>query len=68
MLVLFVLCSVTGFCANNTSPSKEVVVYTSLDKVFSEPVLQEFEKQTGIKVKAVYDSEATDTGDSYLIL
>ena len=26
-----------------------MVVYTSEDKIFSEPVLQEFEKKTGIK-------------------
>ncbi|MFN3532917.1 MAG: extracellular solute-binding protein [Candidatus Brocadia sp.] len=37
----------------------EVVVYTSEDKVFSEPVLQAFEKKTGIKVKAIYDVEET---------
>ncbi len=48
-------------CKNKGSPRKEVVVYTSLDKVFSQPVLQEFEKQTGIKVLDVYDSEATKT-------
>ena len=50
-----------GGCKELKQESKEVVVYTSLDKVFSEPVLEEFEKQTGIKVKAVYDSEATKT-------
>ncbi len=39
----------------------EVVVYTALDRIFSEPILQEFEKQTGIKVLAVYDTESTKT-------
>lgn len=39
----------------------EVTVYTSLDQVFSEPVLQEFERRTGIKVKAAYDVEASKT-------
>lgn len=43
------------------APQQEVVVYTSLDKVFSQPILEAFEKQTGIKVLAVYDSEATKT-------
>ncbi len=38
-----------------------VVVYTSLDQVYSEPVLGEFERQTGIRVDAVYDTEATKT-------
>lgn len=39
----------------------EVVVYTSLDRNLAEPVLQEFERQSGIRVKAVYDTEATKT-------
>ncbi len=39
----------------------EVVIYTSLDKVFSQPILEAFEKQTGINVLPVYDSEATKT-------
>lgn len=39
----------------------EVVIYTSLDQIFSEPVLKAFEKKTGIKVKAVYDIEAAKT-------
>ena len=42
-------------------PVEQVVIYTSLDKVFSQPVLEAFEKETGIKVLAVYDSEATKT-------
>ena len=37
----------------------EVVVYTTVDQVFSEPILKDFEKETGIKVKAVYDTEET---------
>jgi iron(III) transport system substrate-binding protein len=41
--------------------AKEVVIYTSLDQIFSEPVLKAFEKKTGIKVKAVYDVEAAKT-------
>lgn len=39
----------------------EVVIYTSVDRNFSEPVLKEFEKQTGIKIKPVYDVEAAKT-------
>ncbi|MEI6132912.1 MAG: extracellular solute-binding protein [Bacillota bacterium] len=42
-----------------TNPQKTVVVYTSVDQVFSEKLFQMFEKQTGIKVKAVYDVEAS---------
>lgn len=40
---------------------KEVVIYTSVDQIFSEPILSDFEKATGIKVKAVYDVEASKT-------
>jgi hypothetical protein len=39
--------------------AEEVVVYTSEDQVFSEPVLKAFEAKTGITVKAVYDMEET---------
>ena len=35
------------------------VVYTSFDQVFSEPVLRRFEQNTGIRVRAVYDTEET---------
>lgn len=40
---------------------QQVVVYTSLDQVFSEPILRAFEERTGIEVKAVYDVEASKT-------
>jgi len=43
--------------------ARVVVVYVSEDQVFSEPILMDFEKETGIKVKAVYDTEeAKSTG------
>jgi len=47
--------------AMNLAFAEEVVIYTSLDQVFSEPVLQTFEQETGIRVKAVYDVEASKT-------
>jgi iron(III) transport system substrate-binding protein len=40
-------------------PAETVVVYVSHDQVFSEPILKDFERDTGIKVKAVYDTEET---------
>ncbi|MGR3218185.1 MAG: extracellular solute-binding protein [Candidatus Anammoxibacter sp.] len=39
--------------------TNELVVYVSEDRVFSEPILRDFERETGIKVKAVYDTEET---------
>ncbi|MFQ5862580.1 MAG: extracellular solute-binding protein [Candidatus Brocadiales bacterium] len=41
----------------------EVVVYTSVDRLFSEPVLKDFERKSGIKVKTLFDTEeAKSTG------
>lgn len=40
---------------------RTVVVYTSVDQVYSEPVFRDFENQTGIQVLPVYDVEATKT-------
>ncbi|MGE3335893.1 MAG: extracellular solute-binding protein [Rhodospirillaceae bacterium] len=39
------------------SPVATVVVYVSHDQVFSEPILKDFETESGIKVRAVYDTE-----------
>jgi iron(III) transport system substrate-binding protein len=50
-----------GCRSKDDKPQKEVVVYTSLDQVFSEPILRAFEEETGIKILPVYDSEATKT-------
>jgi iron(III) transport system substrate-binding protein len=36
-----------------------VVVYVSEDQVFSEPILKDFERETGTRVQAVYDTEET---------
>jgi iron(III) transport system substrate-binding protein len=48
---------------NACAKENEVVVYVSEDQVFSEPILKDFEKETGIKVRAVYDTEeAKGTG------
>src|ERR1700733_8624702 len=38
-----------------------VVIYTSQDEVYAEPILKEFEKETGLQVRPVYDSEAVKT-------
>jgi len=62
-LICFILILLGFVCCSKQQPvaQQEVVVYTSLDKVFSQPILEEFERKTGIKVKSVYDSEATKT-------
>lgn len=39
----------------------EVVVYVSVDQQYAEPILEDFEADTGIHMKAVYDVEAAKT-------
>ncbi len=42
---------------------QEVVVYTSVDQPFSEPILKDFERERGITVRTVFDTEeAKSTG------
>ncbi len=50
---------ISGLWGCTKSTAREVVVYTSEDQVFSEPILRAFEAKTGITVKAVYDTEET---------
>ena len=56
LIVVFLIVLITISCNNN---SNVVVVYTTVDQIFSEPVLKEFETETGIIVKAVFDTEET---------
>ncbi len=43
------------------SSEREVVVYTALDREFSQPIFDTFQEQTGIRVLAKYDTESTKT-------
>ena len=47
--------------AGCSSSGDSVTVYTSQDQVYAEPILQRFEQETGVRVRAVYDSEAVKT-------
>src|SRR5215210_5196954 len=53
---IILLCLLIHSCKQS---SNEVVVYCSVDQVFSEPILKDFERETGIKVKPVFDTEET---------
>ncbi len=59
-----VLMLAVGGCRSESptkSPPAEVIVYTALDREFSEPILNEFTRQTGIAVRPKYDTESTKT-------
>ena len=66
----FLLCVVALLCwlgcergdmADRSTAVREVVVYTALDRGFSEPILEAFTQKTGIKVLPQYDTESTKT-------
>ncbi len=62
LLILFLFVGVLAVAVWRFYPSigaPVVTVYVSHDQVFSEPILKDFEKETGIQVRAVYDTEET---------
>lgn len=59
-VILVVVIAAGAYMALNRE-KREVVIYTSVDQIFSEPILDMFEEETGITVKAVYDVEAAKT-------
>ena len=61
--LLIALLSFAGLsCKSKSNESRrQIVLYCSVDQVVAEPIVAEFEKQTGIKVLARYDTEAGKT-------
>ena len=64
----FYLCSSVFICGlfallfcgcDRDSAARTVVLYTSIDQPVAAPIVREFEKQTGIRVVLVTDTEAT---------
>ncbi|NOY69064.1 MAG: extracellular solute-binding protein [Deltaproteobacteria bacterium] len=60
LICLFAVIGI-GLWVPGVFAGETVVVYTSVDQVFSEPVLKAFEATTGIHVRALYDVEAAKT-------
>src|SRR6267142_2407557 len=55
------LTSLIGLTGLVSKPSRQVVVYCAQDQTYAEPIFRDFEKENGIKVRAVYDNEAVKT-------
>src|SRR6266699_3779641 len=55
ILVTLALIPILTSC--RATSSRTVVVYVSEDQVFSEPILKDFERETGITIKPVFDTE-----------
>lgn len=56
--------AIAGFIAcRSPEPTRNadrtVTVYVSTDRVFSEPVLREYERKSGVRINAAYDTEET---------
>jgi len=48
-----------GRSASEQAAPRSVTVYVSTDRVFSEPVLREYERRSGVRVNVAYDTEET---------
>lgn len=61
-IVIVLLSSVLPSCKENPNQGRrQVVLYCSVDQAVAEPIIAEFEKQTGVKVLARFDTEASKT-------
>jgi iron(III) transport system substrate-binding protein len=50
-----------GCPPSDSAPTREVVVYCALDRLYAQPILEAFSEETGIVVKPKWDTEATKT-------
>ena len=46
---------------NRSTARREVVVYVAVDRRDAEPILKQFEEESGFQVRALYDAEAAKT-------
>jgi iron(III) transport system substrate-binding protein len=53
------LSAVVAAACRGTDRSREVTAYVSADRPFSEPIMQEYQRQSGVRVNVVYDTEET---------
>src|SRR5262249_19543537 len=61
IVALLAIHSLTASAALFSKSSPEVIVYCAQDQTYAEPIFADFQKETGIKVRAVYDNEAVKT-------
>lgn len=56
--ILLAFCLYAYFQSCSPAPN-EVTIYVTIDQVYAAPILRDFEKRTGIKVREVFDTEET---------
>jgi iron(III) transport system substrate-binding protein len=60
MVCTLAFCSISLSCRESPR-QRQVILYCSVDQAIAEPIVAEFEKQTGVKVLARFDTEAGKT-------
>lgn len=62
-LCLGILAPFFSGCHSQSAPatSNRVVLYCSVDDVYAKPIIKNLEKQTGLKIDVLYDTEAAKT-------
>lgn len=61
VLASLMLVSACGCISKPPAGTAEVVAYTSLDREFSQPIYDDYEKEKNVKVLAKFDAESTKT-------
>ena len=61
LIMLLVLTATSLAACQARKQTPRVVIYTSVDQIYSEPILKAFEARSGVQVLAVYDVEAAKT-------
>ena len=61
VIILVLVAVLTGLSCSKGPDRQEVVLYCSVDQALAEPIVAEFERQSGITVLARYDTEASKT-------
>lgn len=61
VLVSVMLVTACGCISQPPAGTAEVVAYTSLDREFSQPIYDDYEKEKNVKVLAKFDAESTKT-------
>ena len=61
VVALLILAVIAVAIYSSVRCGPEVVVYTSIDEMPARKVLEDFQRQTGIRVKPLFDTEATKT-------
>ena len=59
LLGTWAIAALTLAGCHGNDPGREVTAYVSADRPFSEPILQEYQRRSGVRVNVVYDTEET---------